>query len=120
MMRLSTVGALGALVMVGCQSTDGAAIWSADYNARYDVLASCLAGQYAANRRFYTSQRRIDVVVPNPSTREPAAEFQISQVTDVISKVTWRRFSGGLFRGAMNQDDPVSSRSQADRCARPA
>ena len=59
------------------------------------------------------------IIVTNPSTRETESEFQISQVTDVISTVTWRRFSGGLFRGAMSRDEPISSRSRTDRCANP-
>jgi len=109
--------ALGAVS--SCQSTDETTIWSASYNARYDILAHCLAGLYAGNQRFYTSQRRADVIVTNPSTRETEAEFQISQVTDVISTMTWRRFSGGLFRGAMSRDEPISSRSRADRSANP-
>jgi hypothetical protein len=119
-MRPGIVAMLGALaLMSGCQS-DEAAGWNADFNARYDVLANCLAAQYGTSPRFYTSQRRADVPVANPSSRETEAEFQVSQVTDAISKVTWRRFSGGLFRGAMTRDEPVSSRSRADRCARPA
>jgi len=119
-MRLRIMAMLGALALVnGCQPSNEAAGWNADFNARYDILANCLAAQYGTNPRFYTSQRRADVPVSNPSSRETEAEFQISQVTDAISKVTWRRFSGGLFRGAMNRDEPVSSRSRADRCARP-
>ena len=117
-MRLKIMLALGVLALVnGCQSADGAG-WSADFNARYDVLANCLAAQYGTSPTFYTSQRRADVPVARPSSRESEGEFQVSQVSDAISKVTWRRFSGGLFRGAMNNDEPVSSRSQADRCAR--
>lgn len=119
-MRPRIVAMLGAVALMGgCQPSDEAAGWNADFNARYDVLANCLAAQYGTSPRFYTSQRRADVPVANPSSRETEAEFQVSQVTDAISKVTWRRFSGGLFRGAMNRDEPVSSRSRADRCARP-
>ena len=117
-MRRKSMVALGALVLMsGCQSA-GEMGWSGDFNARYDVLANCLAARYGTSPTFYTSQRRADVPVANPSSREHEAEFQVSQVTDAISKVTWRRFSGGLFRGAMNADEPVSSRSQADSCAR--
>jgi hypothetical protein len=117
-MRLKMMVALCALALVdGCQSADGAG-WSADVNARYDVLANCLAAQYRTSPRFYTAQQRAEVAVARPSSQDTESEFQISQVTDAISKVTWRRFTGGLFRGAMNNDEPVSSRSQADRCAR--
>jgi hypothetical protein len=116
-MRLGIVATLAAsALMSGCQSSEEG--WSADFNARYDVLANCLAAQYRASPRFYTAQQRADVAVANPSSRDAESEFQISQVTDAISKVTWRRFTGGLLRGAMNRDEPVSSRSQADRCAR--
>jgi hypothetical protein len=84
MMQLR-MAVLGALVTASaCQAIDEAPAWSANYNARYDVLAHCLAGLYAANQRFYPSERRIDVVVPNSSTREAEGEFQISQVTDVV------------------------------------
>ena len=118
-MRLKIMVALGALALVdGCQSADGAG-WSANFNARYDVLANCLAAQYRTSPRFNTSQQRADVAVARSSGQDTESEFQISQVTDAVSKVTWRRFTGGLFRGAMNNDEPVSSRSQADRCARP-
>jgi hypothetical protein len=117
-MRPKIMVALGVLALVnGCQSADEAG-WSADFNARYDVLANCLAAQYRTSPRFYTSERRAEVAVASSSSRDTEFEFQVSQVTDAISKVTWRRFSGGLFRGAMNRDEPVSSRSQADRCAR--
>ena len=117
-MRRKSMVALGALVLMsGCQSA-GEMGWSGDFNARYDVLANCLAARYGTSPTFYTSQRRADVPVANPSSREREAEFQVSEVNDSISKVTWRRFSGGLFGGAMNNDEPVSSRSQADGCAR--
>jgi hypothetical protein len=116
-MRSGIVAALAATALVsGCQSSEEG--WSADFSARYDVLANCLAAQYRTSPRFYTSQRRADVPVTSRSSRDTESEFQISQVTDAISKVTWRRFTGGLFRGAMSRDEPVSSRSQADRCAR--
>jgi hypothetical protein len=119
-MRPGIATALAALaLMSGCQPADEAVGWTADFNARYDVLANCLAARYGTSPRFYTSQRRADVPVANSPSRETEAEFQVSQVTEAISKVTWRRFTGGLFRGAMNRDEPVSSRSQADRCARP-
>ena len=117
-MRRKIRVALGVLALVnGCQTADEAG-WSADFNARYDVLANCLAAQYRTSPRFDTSQRRAEVAVASASSRDTASEFQISQVTDAISKVTWRRFTGGLFRGAMSNEEPVSSRSQADRCAR--
>jgi len=119
-MRLEFTMMLGILALAGGCQSDGPAAWSADFDARYDVLANCLAARYGTSPRFYTSQRRADVAVANPSTRETESEFQISQVTDAISKVTWRRFSGDLFRGAMNRDEPVSSRNQANRCARAA
>ncbi len=116
-MRLKMMVALGALALVdGCQSSEEG--WSANFNARYDVLANCLGAQYRTSPRFYTAQQRADVAVARPSSQDTASEFQISQVTDAVSKVTWRRFTGGLFRGAMDNDEPVSSRSQADRCAR--
>src|SRR5262245_62263444 len=63
---------LGFLAAVsGCDPANGPATWSANYNARYDVLAHCLAGQYAANRRVYTSHRPADAAGPNASTQEP-------------------------------------------------
>ena len=83
-------------------------------------LLAPLAAVYGtvAGARLAQSGWRADVPVANRSTRDTDSEFQVSQLSDVISKVTWRRFSGGLFRGAMNRDEPVSSRSQANRCAR--
>jgi hypothetical protein len=85
-MRPRIVVALGALALMnGCQSADGPG-WSGDFNARYDVLANCLAARYGTSPTSYTSQRRADVPVANPSSREREAEFQVSQVTDAIPR----------------------------------
>ena len=70
-MRLRIVAMLGAVaLMSGCQPSDEAAGWNADFNAQIRRSRELpFAAQYGTSPRFYTSQRRADVPVANPSSR---------------------------------------------------
>ena len=113
-----TVAALSALT--GCQSPTGlsqaAPTWGSVYQVSYDAMANCLAERsqlpwVKVTPAFYPQERRATVTVTTP-TGSALGIFNIRQLSDRDSEVTYRSIYGGPDSSAGGD-----ARNKADRCA---
>lgn len=124
MQRKLLMVVVAAATASGCATGDdvrqgpGPVIWSASFNAQFDVMANCLArlyaSEYTAVPQINQGEQRANVVLTFPQGSAVMGEFQIRQANASTSEVSWRTIGGTPQRPGSSRQ----ARERVERCER--
>lgn len=117
------MGLAATLLLAGCFSVDDVRNTPpslvATYNGQFDEIANCISAQASKNHavtpQFYQRDKRATVILAIPTSHTVAEEYEVQQITNTNSRVTWR--NAFVQSPGPNSDRPA--RQLMERCATP-